>query len=455
MAKETFDFDLFVIGGGSGGIRAARLTAELGYKVGLAEQDRLGGTCVIRGCVPKKLMVIAADFSSGFEAAGGYGWNIGGGSFDLQAFQQRKDAEIERLEGIYRRNLNRAGVQLFAQSARLEDAHTIGLADGRTVAARYVLVATGGEPFKPDIPGAHLALTSNDVFEMQELPERLVVCGGGYIACEFAGIFNGMGSEVTLFYRGPQILRGFDEDIRNHVSEAMKARGVDVRLNTNLASISRANGKLEVATESGDSAACDAVLMATGRRPNTRTLNLEPATGMKLDPSGAVPVDGYSQSSVPSVFAVGDVTDRLNLTPVAIREAAAFVATVFEGSPTRMDHSDIPTAVFSRPEIGTVGLTEEAAAGRGPITVYLVRFRPLTYALAGRQEQYLMKLVADRDTGRLLGIHIVGDSAAEMIQLAGVALKMGARKEDFDRTVAVHPVAAEELVTMTKPVRST
>ncbi len=455
LTSKVFDFDLFVVGGGSGGIRASRLASQLGFKVGLAEMDRLGGTCVIRGCVPKKLMVLAADYSSTFDGARGFGWQCGAGAFNLQAFQHAKDTQIDRLEGIYRSNLLRAGVKLFEEQAEFEDAHTMRLATGTTLTARHILIATGGTPFLPDIPGIEFAMTSNDVFKMQELPRRLLICGGGYIACEFAGIFNGLGSEVTLCYRGPQVLRGFDDDIRRHLSLAMAERGVNVQLNSNVRSISRQSGELCVVTETGDVSTHDEVLFATGRRPNTDSLNLKNATGVKLDRSGAVAVDSFSQSSVPSIFAVGDVTNRVNLTPVAIREAVAFVDTVFANKPTCMDHSNIPTAVFTRPEIGTVGLTEAQAADRSPVKVFMTKFKPLSNTLAGRDEQYLMKLVVDRDSDRVLGIHIVGDSAAEMIQIAGVAIKLGASKEDFDRTVAVHPTAAEELVTLQQPVRTT
>ena len=450
----TFDYDLFVIGGGSGGIRAARLAAADGAKVALAEEYRLGGTCVIRGCVPKKLMVYASDFADAFKNAKGYGWNVEGTKFDWPRFIAAKDREIERLEGIYRKNLDNAGVEVFNERAILADAHTVLLQSGRRIASRFILVAAGGSPFVPEIPGAEHVSTSNDVFQFKDLPARVLIVGGGYIACEFAGILNGMGSEVFQCYRGEQILRGFDEDIRSHVSEAMSNRGIDVRLGTRIEKISRSGASFEVGVSGGGNIVVDKVIYATGRVPNTGGLNLETA-GVKLTPKGAVVVDAYSQTAVPSIFAVGDVTDRINLTPVAIREGAAFVETVFKGKPTPVDHADVPTAAFTRPEVGTVGLTEAQASAAGPIDVYIARFRPLSGALSGKTEQVLMKLVVGKQDRRVLGVHIVGEGAAEMIQLAAIPVKMSATKEDFDRAVAVHPTSAEELVTFKEPARST
>ena len=448
------EFDLFVIGGGSGGIRAARLGGNLGLKVGLAEQDRLGGTCVIRGCIPKKLMVYAADFADSFNDSAGFGWSVEGTGFDLARFRQAKDAEIGRLEGVYRRNAAGAGVEIYDARARLEDAETIGLDTGEFVRARHVLVATGGVPFVPCFPGAEFVSTSDDIFELDDLPSRVLISGGGYIACEFAGILNGMGSKVTQYYRGDQILRGFDNSLREEVGAAMCKRGIDIRFGMTVENISRKDGSLGVTGSDGQVADYDLVLFATGRRPNTAGLGLEKA-GVRLDKAGAVVVDDYSRTDASSIYAVGDATNRLNLTPVAIREAVAFIETVFKNNPTRPAHTNVPTAVFTRPELGTVGLSEEEAGASGSIAVYESRFRPLTNTLAGRDEYNYMKLVADRSTDRVLGVHIIGPGAAEMIQLAGVAMGMGATKSDFDRTVAVHPTAAEELVTLGDPARVT
>ena len=454
MAGTMFDFDLFVIGGGSGGVRAARLAAETGARVGLAEEYRLGGTCVIRGCVPKKLMVYASGFSEEFRDAEGFGWTVGECDFDWSRFVSAKDVEIARLEAIYRRNLETAGVKIFNTRAELEDAHSLSLATGERVASRHILIATGGRPFVPEVPGADLAITSNEVFQLDELPRKLLIVGGGYIACEFAGILQGMGCSVEQWYRGDQILRGFDGEIRSHVFEAMTARGIDVRLSENVSRIAKDGSSLRVWSRSGREAGFDLVMYATGRHPNTSGLGLERA-GVELGRRGEVVVDGYSQSSVPSIFAVGDVTNRINLTPAAIREGAAFVETVFGGNPISVDHASVPSAVFTRPEVGTVGMTEEQAAATGSVEIFSSKFKPLAHALSGRDERTLMKLVVSTESRKVLGVHIVGHGAAEMIQLAGVAVKLGATKEDLDRTVAVHPTAAEELVTFREPTRVT
>ncbi len=448
-----FDFDLFVIGGGSGGVRAARMSANYGAKVGLAEEFRYGGTCVIRGCVPKKLLVYASSFSQNFADAAGFGWEVGETRFDWPRLRAAKEAEITRLEGIYQRNLESAGVTLFHQHAVVASPHSVRLADGREVTTKHILIATGGAPFVPGFQGSHLAITSNEVFDIERLPKRVVIVGGGYIASEFAGIFNGLGSHVTQVYRRDMILRGFDDDIRAHVQQAMRGRGVDILLNEDVAHIEDMARHLEVHFKSGECREAGLVLYATGRNPNTAGLGLAEA-GVKLGPNGAVAVDEWSQSSVPSIFAVGDVTDRLALTPVAIREGAAFADTVFGADPTPADHSLVASAIFSQPEIGTVGMTEAQARDTGPIEVYRAVFRPMANILAGRDEQMLMKLLVARDSRKVLGVHIVGPTAGEMIQLAGIAVKMGATKEDFDRTVAVHPTAAEELVTMREPVSS-
>ncbi len=448
-----FDFDLFVIGGGSGGVRAARLTASDGFRVGLAEEYRMGGTCVIRGCVPKKLMVYAAGFASDFEDAAGFGWSVGETRFDWNRLMTAIHDEVTRLEGIYRRNLENAGVQIYDMRATLEDPHRVRLDDGTVVSAKHILVAVGGRPFVPDFPGAELAITSNELFQLEQQPRRVLIVGGGYIACEFAGILHGLGSEVTQFYRGAQILRGFDDEVRGHVADEMIARGINLHVGTHVGAIERTESALRVTCSNGSVNEFDAVLFATGRIPNTQGLGLEDV-GVKLGRKGEVVVDEYSQTNLPSVYAVGDVTDRVALTPVAIREGAAFVETVFRGKPTRVDHLDIPTAVFTRPEIGTVGLSEEDAREQEPIEVYFSAFRPMKHILAQRPERMMMKMIVSRETRRVLGVHIVGEAAAEMIQMVGIAMKMGATKEDFDRTMALHPSAAEELVTMKEPVRT-
>ncbi|GMG84716.1 glutathione-disulfide reductase [Paralimibaculum aggregatum] len=447
-----FDFDLFVIGGGSGGVRAARMAAEAGARVAIAEEFRYGGTCVIRGCVPKKLLVYASQFSESFADAAGFGWSVGETSFDWPSLIAAKDAEIARLEGIYVRNLGSAGVEVFRGRATVADPHTVHLAThAHPVRARHILVATGGTPFVPDFPGSEHAITSNEVFDLPDLPASVVIVGGGYIACEFAGILNGLGAAVTLAYRGPQILRGFDDEVRAHVADEMRAKGVEILTGTDVAAIDKGADGCAVTLASGETRRAGTVLYATGRIPNTAGLGLE-AAGVRLGRRGEVAVDAFSQTSVPSIYAVGDVTDRLALTPVAIREGAAFAETVFRGNPTRADHALVPTAVFTQPEIGTVGLSEEQARAEGEIEVYRAAFRPMNTILAGRDERMLMKLIVAADSRRVLGVHIVGHGAGEMIQLAGVAVKMGATKEDFDRTVAVHPTAAEELVTMKTPV---
>ncbi|TVQ58489.1 MAG: glutathione-disulfide reductase [Rhodobacteraceae bacterium] len=447
-----FDYDLFVIGGGSGGVRAARLAAESGARVGIAEEHRFGGTCVIRGCVPKKLLVYASSFGEAFEDARGFGWSVEGARFDWAKLIDAKDAEIARLENIYARNLGAAGVELHRCRATLAGPHEVRLcANDRVVSAKHILIATGGAPFVPDIPGAHHAITSNEAFELPALPRRAAIVGGGYIACEFAGIFNGLGVDTTLLYRGEKVLRGFDDDLRDAVSEEMAKKGVRIRCGAEPVAIDQGAGGLAVALSDGESIEADLVMFATGRRPAVAGLGLE-AVGVRLTAGGAVEVDAYSQTSVPSIYAVGDVTDRIALTPVAIREGAAFVETVFRGRPTQPDHALVASAVFTQPEIGTVGLTEEAARAEGDVEIYRTRFRPMVHTLSGRDERMVMKLVVAKADRRVLGVHLMGHGAAEMIQLAAIAVKMGATKDDFDRTVAVHPTAAEELVTMRAPV---
>ena len=450
----SFDYDLFVIGGGSGGVRAARVAAgEAGAKVALAEEDRYGGTCVIRGCVPKKLMVFASEYSTMVDDAQAYGWDIQPGAFSWDRFKGKLHAELDRLEGIYRKLLANSGVDSFDARAKLADAHTVELSDGRRFTAKHILIATGGWPTVPEFPGSDLAITPNEIFNLETLPERILIVGGGYIASEFAGIMNGLGVKTTQFYRGPQILRGFDEEARNVIAEGMVEAGVDLRLNTNVVEMREEGGKIRVIDTDGKEQLFDKVMYATGRAPNADNLGLE-ELGIERGRGGAITVDEYSQTGVPSVYAIGDVTDRVNLTPVAIREGMAFVETVFKGNPTSPDHDLIPTAIFTQPEMGTVGLSEEEAREQEPIEVYAATFKPMQQSFAGRAQRVLMKLVVSKASRKVLGCHIVAPGAGEMIQLAGIAVKMGATKEDFDRTVAVHPTMSEELVTLKTPVRT-
>ncbi len=451
---SQFDVDLFVIGGGSGGVRAARIAAGYGAKVMLAEEYRMGGTCVIRGCVPKKLMVYASRFADDFHDAAGFGWTLGEAKFDWATLIRNKDKEIDRLENIYRTNLERAGVEIVDSRAVIEDPHTVHLLKtGARIRARYILVAVGAHPtMEPPIPGGKLGITSNEVFHLEKLPERIMVVGGGYIAVEFAGVFAGLGSKVTLVHRGDKLLRGFDDDIRMALGEAYALRGIDVALSRTLTRLDKTADGIAATLSDGSVAHVDQVLVATGRRPNTKGLGLDKA-GITVDEVGAIPVDAYSQTLTPSIYAVGDVTNRANLTPIAIREGHAFADTVFGGKPTIIDHDLIPTAVFSTPEIGVIGCGEDAARTiYGEIDVYRTAFRPMKATLSGGSERVLMKLIVDKATDKVRGVHIMGHDAGEMIQLAGIAVTMGATKADFDRTVAVHPTAAEELVTMRTPV---
>ncbi len=450
----SFDYDLFVIGGGSGGVRAARVAAgETGAKVALAEEDRYGGTCVIRGCVPKKLMVFASEYSGMVGDAQDYGWDIQPGGFNWNTFHGKLVAELDRLEGIYRNILKNNGVESFDQRARLVDAHTVELTDGTRKTAKHILIATGGRPVVPDFPGSDLAITSNEIFHLDRLPQSILIVGGGYIASEFAGIMNGLGVKTTQFYRGAQILRGFDEEARGLICEEMRQNGIDVRLGTNVLEMTKDGDQIRVKATDGTEDRFDVVMYATGRAPNADNLGLEDL-GVERGRKGEIVVNEYSQTAVPSIYAIGDVTDRVNLTPVAIREGMAFVETVFKGNPTPVDHELIPTAIFTQPEFGTVGLSEEEAAAQEPIEVYATSFKPMQKAFAGGTQRVLMKLLVSQATRKVLGCHIVAPGAGEMIQLAGIAVKMGATKEDFDRTVAVHPVMAEELVTMRQPVRT-
>jgi len=452
----TFDYDLFVIGGGSGGVRAARVAAATGAKVGLAEEYRMGGTCVIRGCVPKKLMVYASGYPEMIAEAQAYGWDASIGAFSWPDFRAKLHAELDRLEGIYRNLLNGSDVTIHDARAAVKDPHTVQVGD-QTVTAKHILVATGGYPVRPDIPNAELGLVSNDIFLMEKMPSSVLIIGGGYIACEFACILHGLGVSVTQFYRGDQILRGFDDEARNMLSAAMIARGIDLRLGTNIAQMEAASdqeqGPIRVVDTDGQEQVYDHVIFATGRAPSTAGLGLEEA-GVTLGRAGEVIVDEYSQTGVPSIYAIGDVTNRVQLTPVAIREGMAFVDTVFNGKPTKPDHDLIPSAVFTQPELGTIGLTEEQARAQESIEVYATSFKPMQQSFAGKSDKVMMKLIVSQSTRKILGCHIVADHAGEMIQLAGIAIKMGATKEDFDRTVAVHPTMAEEIVTMKAPVRT-
>ncbi|MGB0912319.1 MAG: glutathione-disulfide reductase, partial [Phaeobacter italicus] len=411
----SFDYDLFVIGGGSGGVRAARVAAAGGAKVALAEEDRYGGTCVIRGCVPKKLMVFASEYASVVEDAQAYGWDITAGDFNWDAFKGKLHNELDRLEGIYRNLLKNSGVESFDQRAKLADEHTVELADGTKKTAKHILVATGGWPSMPDIKGAELGISSNEIFHLDKLPENILIVGGGYIACEFAGIMNGLGVKTTQYYRGAQILRGFDDEARGLVSEEMCQAGIDLHLGTNVLEMRKEGDKIWVKATNGDETLFDQVLFATGRNPNADNLGLE-ALGIERDRAGAIVVDDYSQTAVPSVYAIGDVTNRVNLTPVAIREGMAFVETVFNGNPTSPDHDLIPTAIFTQPEMGTVGLSEEDAAEQEAIEVYATSFKPMQQSFAGRAQRVLMKLIVSKETRKVLGCHIVAPGAGEMIQ---------------------------------------
>jgi glutathione reductase (NADPH) len=445
-----FDTDLFVIGGGSGGVRAARIAAGYGARVMLAEEYRVGGTCVIRGCVPKKLLVYASRFSHEFEEAAGFGWTVEGTSFDWPTLIANKDKEIARLEAAYTANLTRANVTIVKSRAVLEDAHTVRLlADDRRVRAKHILIATGAWPgMGTGIAGIEHVISSNEAFHLTELPKRILIQGGGYIAVEFACIFAGLGSEVTLVYRGENILRGFDDDIRTHLRTEMERRGIKVICKRIVEAVEKVDHGLCVELSDHEDIVVDQVMFATGRRPNVKGLGLE-AAGVRLDDKGAIEVDRFSRTSVPHIHAVGDVTDRIALTPVAIREGHAFADTVFGNRPTAADHVNVPTAVFSEPEIGVIGLTATQAREDFPrVDIYKTSFRTMKTAFLGGEARVLMKLVVDGASDRVLGCHIIGPDAAEMIQVLGIAIRMGATKADFDATMAVHPTLAEELVTM-------
>ena len=448
---SDYDFDLFVIGGGSGGVRGARMAAATGARVGLAESYRYGGTCVIRGCVPKKLLSYASHFHEDFEDAAGFGWTVGETSFDWSKLIGNKDKEIDRLEGIYQKLLDNAGVKSYRAHAKLLDSHTIQVGEERFT-AETILIATGGSPSFPPGEGWEHAISSNEAFHLTELPKRAVVYGGGFIAVEFAGIFNGMGSDVNLVYRGEQILRGFDDDVRHTLAAEVQKKGISLRVQTTIEGIEKTESGLLVKLSDGTSLETDLVMAATGRRPNIKNLGLEEA-GVAVNASGAIEVDDYSRTSQDNIFAVGDVTDRINLTPVAIQEAMAFVDTVYKGNPRAMDHENVPSAVFSHPPVSTVGLSEADARKKyGALDIYRSNFRPMKHTLSGRDEKTMMKLVVDRASQRVVGVHMVGLDAPEIVQGLAVAIKAGATKQMFDATVGIHPTAAEEFVTMREPV---
>ncbi len=450
---SDYDYDLFVIGAGSGGVRAARVASGYGAKVAIAEESRVGGTCVIRGCVPKKLLVYGAHFAEDFEDASAYGWTLPGEpTFSWQTLIANKDKEIDRLNGIYHKLLAGSDVALFEDRAVFKDAHTLQVGD-KTVTAERILIAVGGHPTVPDIPGIEHAITSNEAFHLEEQPKRIAIVGGGYIAVEFAGIFAGLGSDVSLLYRGDQILRGFDRDIRDHLAAEIIKKGIDLKVETNVNAIEKqADGSLKLALTDGSDMIVDAVMYATGRAPNTIGLGLD-AAGVKTNHKGAVVISQGLQTNIENIYAVGDVTDRVQLTPVAIKEGMAFADTVYGGKPWHMTYQAIPTAVFSQPPVGTVGLSEQEARAKGcHVEVYKSTFKPMRHTLSGRDEKTLMKLIVDKTTDVVLGAHMVGPDAAEIIQGIGIAVRLGATKAQFDQTVAVHPSAAEEFVTMRFPV---
>ena len=446
----SYDYDLFVIGAGSGGVRAARMSASYGAKVAIAEEYRVGGTCVIRGCVPKKLFVYASHFAEEFEQAAGFGWQVGASHFDWPTLIANKDAEINRLNGIYIRNLEASGVEILNGRAVLKDAHTV-LLDGREISAKYILVAVGATPFMPQIDGIEHAISSNEAFHIEALPRDIIVVGGGYIAVEFAGIFNGLGVNTTLVYRGEEILRGFDNEVREHLHAEMVKKGVNIKTESDIAAITPQADGYQVSFTDGSQQTTGLVMYATGRVPKTQELGLEDA-GVETGQRGEILVDARSQTNIGNIYAVGDVTERAQLTPVAIREGAAFAETVFNDNPQQVDHSLIPTAVFSQPPIGTIGMGEEEAQAAGlDFDVYATTFRAMKNTLSGSEEKTLMKLLVEKASDKIIGLHIVGPDSGEMIQAFGVAVTMGATKAQFDATIAVHPTAAEELVTFKQP----
>ena len=447
----SYDFDLFTIGAGSGGVAASRRAASYGARVAICEESRTGGTCVIRGCVPKKLLVYGASFADAFEDAAGFGWECVRPRFDWSALIRAKDGEIARLEAVYKKLLDDAGVTRIEGRGRLIDRHTVEVA-GKRYTATHLLVAVGAHQVVPAVPGIEAAITSNEALDLPSLPRRVIIVGGGYIAVEFAGIFAALGTEVTLVIRGEELLGGFDDDVRATVALEMRGRGITIRARTEIARIEKGPGGITATTKLGDELAADLIFYATGRRPNTKGIGLE-EIGVHLGDDGAVMVDAWSRSSIPNIWAVGDVTDRLNLTPVAIAEGRALVETLFNDNPVKIDHTLVPTAVFGLPPVGAVGLTErQARAAHGAVDIYRTRFKPMKNTLAGRDERTLMKLIVDRASDRVLGCHMVGADAPEIIQGLAIALKCGATKRQFDQTIGIHPSAAEEFVTMREKV---
>ncbi len=441
-------YDLFVIGAGSGGVRAGRIAAKAGAKVAVAEEYRTGGTCVIRGCVPKKLLVYGSEFAKAFKHAGGFGWTVGETSFDWARLRDAVAEEVTRLEGIYARNLQGAGADLFLERAVIAGPNTVRLASGREIRAKRILVATGGAPSLPvETPGYELAITSNECFQLETLPKRILIAGGGYIAVEFACIFHSLGVDTTLIYRGPQILRGFDADVRTHLTTELQRRGLKIITERTIKSITAKGAQRLAALSDGEVLEVDHVLYAIGRKPNTKGLGLE-NVGVTVDGEGAIPVDDYSRTSTPGIWAVGDVTNRINLTPVAIREGHAFADTEFNNKPTKFDHIDVPIAVFAQPQVSAVGLTEADARARFPVDIYKTAFRPMKHILARDDERTLMKLVVRAADDVVVGCHVVGPEAAEIVQMAAIAVKAGLTKAQWDDTCALHPTAAEELVTL-------
>ncbi|MGB3456174.1 MAG: glutathione-disulfide reductase [Litorimonas sp.] len=447
---SDYDYDLFVIGAGSGGVRSGRLTAQLGKRVGVAEESLPGGTCVVRGCVPKKYLVYGADFGEAIEKSKGYGWSMDNVSFDWGHLRDVVQTEVNRLSGIYSTILEKNGADLFRERAELVDAHTVRLCtSGQTKTAETILIAVGGRPWVPNIKGIEHAIVSDDIFHLQEQPKRMLIIGGGYIACEFAGVFAGLGSKVIQAYRGGRLLNGFDAEVRDEVGDLQIRNGIDTRFNITPTEICKTDGGLIVSFDNGTKIGTDCVLMATGRMPVTATLGLEDA-GVEVDEYGAVKVDEYSRTTQPNIYAVGDVTNRVNLTPVAIREGAAFVETVFKDNPTAYDHDNIASAVFTRPPVGVCGITEGDARRRygDDVTVYTTSFRPMKNILSGSEHRCFMKVITKGEEETVIGVHLVGDDSAEMIQMIGIIIKAGLTKDDFDKTCAVHPTIAEEIVTL-------
>ena len=449
---SEYDYDLFVIGAGSGGVRAARMAGGFGAKVAVAEERYLGGTCVNVGCIPKKLFVYAAHYAEDFQDAAGYGWQVSEPVFDWNVLLKNKNNEISRLNNIYENLLKRNNVVLYNGRAVIEGPNTVRV-NGESVSARRILVATGGWPHVPDIPGKEHVISSNEAFFLETLPDSVVIAGGGYIAVEFAGIFHGLGVDTTLVYRGDLFLRGFDGEMREFLAEQMRGKGIRLLFNTRINSIEKQDDRYLVDASGTDPLPTDLVLYATGRRPNTADLGLETA-GVELNDKGAIAVDDEYRSSVPSIYAIGDVTDRFNLTPVATAEGTALANNLFNNQSRRVDYRDIPTCIFSQPNLGTVGLTEEQARQEYPnVDIYKSRFTSLKHTLTGNNEKTLMKMIVDRDTDRVLGVHMVGADAGETIQGIGIALKTGATKATFDATIGIHPTAAEEFVTMREPAK--